>query len=103
MSSQTISAPKPVVPPEVLAFAVAHTLANGTTEADWRSGISRAYYAAFHVARRLLESLRFRVPRADRAHSYLWLRLSNAGDAAVVAAGRRLGDLRSDRNRSDYD
>ena len=82
---------------------LADTLANGATEAEWRSAASRAYYAAFHVARLLLASLGFRVPRADRAHPYLWLRLSNAGDAAVMQAGRRLGDLRSDRNLADYD
>jgi len=82
---------------------LAKTLANGATEAEWRSAVSRAYYAAFHVARQLLASLGCRVPRVDRAHPYLWLRLSNAGDTAVMQAGRRLGDLRSDRNWADYD
>jgi hypothetical protein len=27
---------------------LAARLAGGTTEADWRSAVSRAYYAAFH-------------------------------------------------------
>jgi uncharacterized protein (UPF0332 family) len=82
---------------------LATTLAAGTGEAEWRSAISRAYYAAFHVARELLMSLGFRVPRADRAHSYLWLRFANAGAANVKIAGNRLNDLRSQRNRADYD
>jgi uncharacterized protein (UPF0332 family) len=47
---------------------LATQLAGGTTEAEWRSAVSRAYYAAFHVARRLLSELGFTVPRADRAH-----------------------------------
>jgi uncharacterized protein (UPF0332 family) len=84
-------------------LSVAATLANGATEAEWRSAISRAYYAAFHVARRLLLDLSFRVPQADRAHGYLWLRLSNAGVAQVQEAGRWLNDLRRQRNRADYD
>jgi uncharacterized protein (UPF0332 family) len=37
-------------------------------EAAWRSAISRAYYAAFHVARQLFEDLGFRVPHGDQAH-----------------------------------
>jgi uncharacterized protein (UPF0332 family) len=82
---------------------LADTQANGTTEAEWRSAQSRAYYAAFHVARTLLISLGFRVPQAEKAHGYLWLRLSNAGEASLIRAGRQLGDLRRDRNRADYD
>jgi uncharacterized protein (UPF0332 family) len=82
---------------------LAQALAGQTTEAAWRSAISRAYYAAFHVARTLLASLRFVVPRADRAHAYLWLRLHNCGDPQVSQAGADLNALRGDRNEADYD
>jgi uncharacterized protein (UPF0332 family) len=75
----------------------------GATEAEWRSAVSRAYYGAFHAARRLLRDLRFVVPRGDRAHAYLWLRLSNCGDSEVVLAGSDLNALRRDRNFADYD
>jgi len=84
-------------------LTLARTLAGGTTEAEWRSASSRAYYAAFHVARLLLLGLGFRVPQADRAHAYLWLRLSNAGHAGTIKAGSRLGLLRRERNWADYD
>jgi len=82
---------------------LAARLATGTTEADWRSAVSRAYYASFHVARQLLSDLRFTVPRADRAHQYLVFRLSNGGDPDVAQAGRDLETLRRLRNRADYD
>lgn len=84
-------------------LTLARTLAAGATEAEWRSASSRAYYAAFHVARLLLLGLRFRVPQADRAHGYLWLRLSNADHADTITAGRSLGQLRRQRNWADYD
>ena len=84
-------------------LSLAVTLSNGTTEAEWRSASSRADYAAFHVARQLLLALGFHVPQADRAHGYLWLRLSNAGVADVKNAGSLLNDLRRERNRADYD
>jgi uncharacterized protein (UPF0332 family) len=84
-------------------LTLAYGLAAGTTEAEWRSAVSRAYYAAFHAARQLLRDLGFRVPRGDQAHAYLWMRLSNCGDAGLVAAGQKLRDLRSDRNHADYD
>jgi uncharacterized protein (UPF0332 family) len=68
-----------------------------------RSAVSRAYYAAFHVARDLLTDLGFTTPRADRAHEYLYRRLNNGGLAAVRVAANQLHDLRSQRNRADYD
>lgn len=82
---------------------VATALANGRVEAEWRSAVSRAYYAAFHVARQLFDELSFAVPRADRAHGYLWLRPANAGHRDVEEAGNRLNALRRERNRADYD
>ena len=82
---------------------LATRLAAAGTEADWRSAVSRAYYAAFHVARTLLAGWNFVVPRADRAHQYLVFRLSNSGEPAVEQSGRDLETLRRLRNRADYD
>jgi uncharacterized protein (UPF0332 family) len=82
---------------------LAITLWDGSTEAEWRSASSRAYYAAFHVARQFLLGLGFTVPRADRAHAYIWMRLSNAGHLDVERAGTRLNHLRGERNAADYD
>lgn len=85
-----------------LFLTVAQSLVRANDEASWRSAVSRGYYAAFHVARDFLRDLGFVVPRAEAAHAFLWLRLSNAGQADVVSAGRNLNDLRSERNRADY-
>ena len=82
---------------------VADALVTGDTEAEWRSAVSRAYYAAFHVARRLFQDCGFAVPRADAAHGYLWLRLANSGHPDVQNTGVHLNNLRRVRNQSDYD
>jgi uncharacterized protein (UPF0332 family) len=87
--------------PDFLLLAA--RLATGTTEAEWRTAVSRAYYAAFHVARTLFADLNFSVPRADRAHQYLVFRLSNCGESVVEQSGRDLDTLRRLRNRADYD
>ncbi|MFL5243428.1 MAG: HEPN domain-containing protein [Gemmataceae bacterium] len=84
-------------------LTVADALILQTSEASWRSAVSRAYYAAFHVAQQLFHDLGFTVPRGDRAHGYLWLRLSNCGNSQVQIAGKDLKDLRGDRNWADYD
>src|SRR5580692_7463805 len=84
-------------------LALAKDLGSGASEAAWRFAVSRAYYASFHIARQLLKDLGFAVPRAERAHAYLSLRLSNCGLVECMRAGQDLNDLRQERNRADYD
>src|SRR5205823_8093654 len=71
-------------------LAVAIRLAAGAEEGDWRSAVSRAYYAAFHMARSHLTDLGFSVPREERAHKYLSYRLMNAPVGNAVRAGTDL-------------
>lgn len=82
---------------------LARKLAADPSEAAWRSALSRAYYAAFHVARELLESMGFAVPKADAAHKHMAWRLGNCGDAQVEDVGQKLDILRGERNSADYD
>jgi hypothetical protein len=86
------------------AFLVlAERLLLGIVEEDWRSGVSRAYYAAFHGARDFMSGLGFQVPAAEQAHAYLWLRLSNSGYPLLDQAGSDLSFLRQQRNFADYE
>ena len=50
---------------------VADELIAGPSEAYWRSSVSRAYYAAFHVADQLLTQCGFVVPHSERQRIYL--------------------------------
>jgi len=75
----------------------------GSREGEWRSAVSRAYFAAFHAGRLLLYQNGFTVPRGDQAHSYLWLRLANTGRTEIDQAGRDMNSLRRVRNRADYE
>lgn len=73
------------------------------TEACWRSAASRAYYAAFHVARDFLNSLGFAIRQGDQSHAAVYRRMSNTKVADVDQAGNLLIDLRRLRNQADYD
>jgi hypothetical protein len=90
-----------ITPDDLLALA--DVLVQGTTETEWRAAVSRAYFAAFPVAHDFLRSLRFRVPQGDRAHAYLWLRLSNSGHPPLDQAGNDLNISRRDRNFAEYE
>lgn len=84
-------------------LTLAEVWSQGDSEAEWRSAISRGYYAAFHECRALLSGFGFVVPRADLAHAFLWRRLENCGVTKLATVGSRLGVLRRERNQADYD
>jgi hypothetical protein len=81
----------------------AEELIEGSREVDWRSAISRAYYAAFLVARDLFSRIGFVVPGDQGSHAYLWMRLNNSGRDEVIEAAGLLHDLRQARGDADYD
>ena len=85
------------------ALHLAETLCRGASETEWRCAVGRAYYAAFHQARYLLQVLGFQIPRAELVHAFLWKRLRSCGNSSVGTAGSKLQQLRSLRNRADYE
>ncbi len=68
-------------------LVLAEKLLLGVTEEEWRSAVSRAYYAAFHSARDFMLALGFQVPQGEQAHRYLWKRLANSGHPPLDEAG----------------
>jgi uncharacterized protein (UPF0332 family) len=86
------------------AFLVtARWLATGTTEGDWRSAISRAYYAVFHFFREWLEANGTSLGKSAQAHNNLVTGLLNCGDSVVKGIAVRIDFLRVDRTKADYD
>src|SRR5262245_14437134 len=68
-----------------------------------RSVISRAYYAAFHVAQEFLDQIKVVVGRSPQAHVTVQYALNNSGDATLVAVSSKLGKLQAERLAADYD
>lgn len=78
-------------------------LSGGSSEAEWRSAVSRAYYGAFHLAREFVVNCRVMLPKTADAHDKLQWCLSHAGDESLDAIAGKLNSLRSSRNVADYD
>jgi uncharacterized protein (UPF0332 family) len=81
----------------------AERLARGVTEGDWRSAISRAYYAVFHFFREFLLLRGLDIGRAGQAHFNLYVGLWNCGFPIVAGIGFRVDRLRRQRTTADYD
>ena len=89
----------------VLAEALlqAHTTL-APEEACWRAAISRAYYAVYGVARmRARDQEGLRLPPAAEAHQRVITHYRQGASPLHRAIGDSLRQLRSARNRADYD
>jgi uncharacterized protein (UPF0332 family) len=83
--------------------ALAVELLTKSTPSRNRSAISRAYYAAFHVALDHLQAAGFTIARNDSVHREVSRLLDWSDDATLKNVGAKLNDLRGARNRADYD
>ena len=83
-------------------LVLASNLSNGTTEAEWRSAVSRAYYAAFHAAQAVLflEGIKARTHSGVVNQFGLLLVKSGKVDAKY---GKFLSNLKEDREVGDYE
>lgn len=88
-------------------ISLAIRLSSSKREADLRSAVSRAYYGAFHVACALLEDFGIQLSRKDLygadVHMKVRFCLRESGSQAVGRAVEKLGSLRGERNKADYD
>src|SRR5438105_1193140 len=67
--------------------------------AEYRSAVSRAYYAAFHSALEFLRAVKIKAPEN---HGAVWGALLCSLDTPIVSAGSDLGSLHGDRRKADY-
>jgi uncharacterized protein (UPF0332 family) len=81
----------------------AERLGRGTTEGDWRSAVSRAYYAVFHFFHLFLQSNGLDIGRGAQSHFNLYSGLLNCGFRLVAAIASRIDSLRAHRVWADYD
>jgi uncharacterized protein (UPF0332 family) len=80
----------------------AERLVKGTTEGDWRSGASRAYYAVFHYFCELFLSEGVDLGQGGQAHSNLYVGLNNCGVPSAIPIATDVDRLRSTRGKADY-
>jgi uncharacterized protein (UPF0332 family) len=84
-------------------ISLAIKLSSGSTEAELRTSVSRAYYGVFHLAKALMEDCGIAVPRGVNPHDKVYFCLDNCLDEDAREAAHKLSSLRAIRNDADYD
>src|ERR1700722_20202957 len=80
----------------------ADRLPAGISEGDWRSSISRAYYAVFHYFREFLLAEGLDLGKAGVVHQNLKTGLLYCGIGSVKPIGMEVERLLESRSRADY-
>ena len=78
---------------------IAKKLSGGSKAAEYRTAVSRAYYATFHVGADFLKALGCTGPLG---HGDVFKNLSNCCDAELAGVGSELQDLHGKRIIADY-
>lgn len=81
-------------------FALAKSLQSTPTEASLRSAISRAYYALFNLAHKVVEGRGHEFPKYSNKHEAVYYYFSLNNEPSIAS---KLESLRKLRNTSDYD
>jgi uncharacterized protein (UPF0332 family) len=72
-------------------------------EPDWRSAISRAYYASFLDARELLDVMQFAVSRRKDTHQEVRKHFTHSSQSLGRTIARELSILHAQRLNADYE
>lgn len=81
---------------------VARDLVRGPTEAHWRAGAGRAYYALLLEGRDALGRWGFTPPSRDQVHYFVAERFRTPSDPDLQRIGDWMDRLRILRNQADY-
>ncbi len=81
---------------------IGRELAAGSTEADWRSSVGRAYYARLHAVLVALGRWGFALPPRDEVHTYARLKFVYATDPDLKRIGLTLESRGRLHNAADY-
>lgn len=84
-------------------ISTAHSLGSAGDEGSLRSAVSRAYYGSFNYARHILDSLGFPTAAKRTNHGLIRRLFMNCGVSDIQKAGRKMGDLHTQRIRADYE
>ena len=75
---------------------------HGAFPSEFRSAISRSYYAVYNLGFNLLKELGFIISMNSEAHKEVYLHFNYSGDSVLKEVAAKIDILRTKRNHADY-
>jgi uncharacterized protein (UPF0332 family) len=88
--------------PKEFQYLASGLAEHGTSPSEFRTAISRAYYAAFNLGFNLLNELGLTIANNHEAHKQVYYHFNNSGDSDLIEVATKIDDLRTKRNHADY-
>ena len=76
---------------------------NGAFPSEYRTAISRSYYAVYNLGINLLKEMGFTISKKIDAHESMRRHFNNSGDIELINAAEKIKDLKNKRKHADYD
>jgi len=81
---------------------LADKLSGGTEESEYRTAISRAYYATYNVGVEFYNNAGIKISKASKGHNQVCTYSNNSGNDKLKKVASQLHDLYSKRLDADY-
>ena len=89
--------------PRQFQYLASRLAEHGAYPVEFRTAISRAYYAVFHVGLNLLKEMGFDIFQNAYSHEEVYRHFNNSCDKNLVKAAVKINDLRTRRLHADYE
>ena len=76
---------------------------NGAFPSEYRTAISRSYYAVYNIGISLLNEMGFTIPKRIDAHVLMRRHFNNSGNIELIEAAEKINNLKTKRKHADYD
>ena len=83
-------------------FLASRLVEHGTYPVEFRTAISRSYYAVFHLGLDFLNEMGFKILQNSEAHKEVYRHLNNSGDDDLKKVATKIDHLRTKRLHADY-
>ena len=89
--------------PKEFQYLASRLAEHGEFPSDFRTAISRSYYAVYNLGISLLNEMGFPVPKTIDAHVLMRRHFDNSGDIELIEAAEKIKNLKTKRKHADYD
>jgi len=89
--------------PQQFQYLASGLAEHGTSEPEFRTAISRSYYAVYNVGINLLKDMGFTIPRNSNPHVFMPQHFKFSGNIELIEAAEKIKDLKTKRQHADYE
>ena len=81
--------------PKEFQYFASGLVEHGVSASEFRTAISRSYYAVYNLGINLLKEMDFSIPKKSEAHEEMRRHFNNSGDVDLIEVAEKIKDLKT--------